>query len=149
MNLVVPFTVIPLTKFLSSELKMGQFRLSTRLRIACWIASFAAIILNLLTMCQVQSSSRPLSHPPSSKHRSWVVCFLSVAPLFLFPRRIASRLPNSFSRLLPGVSPSPLPHGLRPADLCPIRHCLRFVHSATAGVLPSSRLLIPCQLASC
>jgi len=51
-NFVVPFTVIPLTKFLSSELKMGQFRLSPALKMACWLSAAVAILLNLLSMCQ-------------------------------------------------------------------------------------------------
>uniref|UniRef100_A0A061RQP1 Metal iron transporter n=1 Tax=Tetraselmis sp. GSL018 TaxID=582737 RepID=A0A061RQP1_9CHLO len=51
-NFVVPFTVIPLTKFLSSELKMGVYRLSPKLRAACWASAAAAILLNLMAMCQ-------------------------------------------------------------------------------------------------
>eukprot|EP00959_Pyramimonas_sp_CCMP1952_P205195 4291140-Pyramimonas_sp.AAC.1 len=46
-NFVVPFTVIPLTKFLSSEIKMGPYRLSKKLAAVCWFASAVAIILNM------------------------------------------------------------------------------------------------------
>eukprot|EP00239_Pterosperma_sp_CCMP1384_P007856 CAMPEP_0197854932 /NCGR_PEP_ID=MMETSP1438-20131217/25597_1 /TAXON_ID=1461541 /ORGANISM="Pterosperma sp., Strain CCMP1384" /LENGTH=580 /DNA_ID=CAMNT_0043469851 /DNA_START=191 /DNA_END=1933 /DNA_ORIENTATION=+ len=51
-NFVVPFTVIPLTKFLSSEIKMGPFRLSKQLEILCWVCSGVAIFLNLLAIYQ-------------------------------------------------------------------------------------------------
>uniref|UniRef100_A0A7S1SU68 Uncharacterized protein n=1 Tax=Tetraselmis chuii TaxID=63592 RepID=A0A7S1SU68_9CHLO len=51
-NFVVPFTVIPLTRFLSSELKMGHFRLSWQLKTACWLSAAVAILLNLLSMCK-------------------------------------------------------------------------------------------------
>lgn len=50
MNFVVPFTVIPLTKFLSSELKMGPFRLSNQLQVICWACSGIAIFLNVLAL---------------------------------------------------------------------------------------------------
>eukprot|EP00241_Pyramimonas_parkeae_P003935 CAMPEP_0114236378 /NCGR_PEP_ID=MMETSP0058-20121206/6810_1 /TAXON_ID=36894 /ORGANISM="Pyramimonas parkeae, CCMP726" /LENGTH=606 /DNA_ID=CAMNT_0001348319 /DNA_START=130 /DNA_END=1950 /DNA_ORIENTATION=- len=49
-NFVVPFTVIPLTKFLSSELKMGPFRLSNQLQVICWACSGIAIFLNVLAL---------------------------------------------------------------------------------------------------
>mmetsp|Transcript_20841 Transcript_20841/g.45666 ORF Transcript_20841/g.45666 Transcript_20841/m.45666 type:complete len:604 (-) Transcript_20841:202-2013(-) len=49
-NFVVPFTVIPLTKFLSSELKMGPYRLSKKLAAVCWFASAVAILLNMLSL---------------------------------------------------------------------------------------------------
>lgn len=51
-NFVVPFTVIPLTKFLSAEIKMGPYRLSKQLTIVCWTCSAVAIFLNLLTVNQ-------------------------------------------------------------------------------------------------
>ena len=54
-NLVVPFTVIPLTKFLCSELKMGVFVLPKWLQNACWISSLAAIVLNLFSICETLS----------------------------------------------------------------------------------------------
>jgi len=49
-NFVVPFTVIPLTKFLTSELKMGPFRLSKTLENVCWVCSAVAIFLNLMAL---------------------------------------------------------------------------------------------------
>ena len=49
-NFVVPFTVIPLTKFLSSEKKMGPFRLSKQLEMLCWFCSAVAIFLNMLAL---------------------------------------------------------------------------------------------------
>ncbi|KAK3248555.1 hypothetical protein CYMTET_41983 [Cymbomonas tetramitiformis] len=49
-NFVVPFTVIPLTKFLCSEVKMGPYRLSPNLRLACWFCSAVAIFLNMLAL---------------------------------------------------------------------------------------------------
>jgi len=38
-NFVVPFTVIPLTQFLSSPAKTGPYRLSKGTKAACWAAS--------------------------------------------------------------------------------------------------------------
>lgn len=51
-NFVVPFTVIPLTRFLSSPAKMGPFRLSKGTEHACWAASAVAVGLNLLAIQQ-------------------------------------------------------------------------------------------------
>ena len=51
-NFVVPFTVIPLTKFLSSPAKMGPYRLSKGTEHACWAASAVAIVLNLMAIQQ-------------------------------------------------------------------------------------------------
>ncbi|QDZ23170.1 natural resistance-associated macrophage protein [Chloropicon primus] len=55
-NLVVPFTVIPLTKFLCSELKMGVFVLPRWLQNACWASAVAALVLNLFSITETLSS---------------------------------------------------------------------------------------------
>mmetsp|Transcript_24202 Transcript_24202/g.76109 ORF Transcript_24202/g.76109 Transcript_24202/m.76109 type:complete len:540 (-) Transcript_24202:109-1728(-) len=51
-SFVVPFCVIPLSKFLCSKIKMGPFKLSPRLAAACWISAGVATALNLVSMCQ-------------------------------------------------------------------------------------------------
>ena len=55
-NLVVPFTVIPLTKFLCSEIKMGVFVLPRWLQNVCWASSIAAIVLNLFSITETLST---------------------------------------------------------------------------------------------
>eukprot|EP00899_Mesostigma_viride_P021656 jgi/Mesvir1/29492/Mv14032-RA.1 len=49
-NFVVPFTVLPLTKFLTSEAKMGRFKLSRTVAGLCWGSSAIAVALNLVSM---------------------------------------------------------------------------------------------------
>eukprot|EP00958_Prasinococcus_capsulatus_P012854 scaffold1299_cov331-Prasinococcus_capsulatus_cf.AAC.5 len=49
-NFVVPFTVIPLTKFLTSEDKMGRYRLKGGMAILCWTCAVAATVLNLTSL---------------------------------------------------------------------------------------------------
>mmetsp|Transcript_36397 Transcript_36397/g.50574 ORF Transcript_36397/g.50574 Transcript_36397/m.50574 type:complete len:470 (-) Transcript_36397:537-1946(-) len=75
-NFVVPFTVIPLTKFLCSEIKMGPYRLSKPLELVCWICSGVAIFLNLLALYDFFSDIESLPTVVSGSmgfFHNWVV----------------------------------------------------------------------------
>jgi manganese transport protein len=68
-NFVVPFTVIPLTKFLSSELKMGPFKLSKPLEMLCWLCSAVAIVLNMMSLYDFFNGLEALPSPVRSPLR--------------------------------------------------------------------------------
>jgi hypothetical protein len=73
-NFVVPFTVIPLTKFLSSELKMGPFKLSKPLEMLCWLCSAVAIVLNMMSLYDFFSGLEALPSPVRSPCKSFAPC---------------------------------------------------------------------------
>jgi hypothetical protein len=73
-NFVVPFTVIPLTKFMSSELKMGPFKLSKPLEMLCWFCSAVAIVLNMMSLYDFFSGLEALPSPVRSPSKSLAPC---------------------------------------------------------------------------
>ncbi len=86
-NLVVPFTVIPLTKFLCSDLKMGVFVLPRWLQNACWASSFAAIVLNLFSICETLADLTPYETLNAFLTTS-VVSFYIVFSIYLAARKV-------------------------------------------------------------